>query len=116
MPLMNPPPIENWKDEISKCWPLFSLHLNPGYSFRGGPDSWDVNGALMLTPWSRFWLATEYNFRRSEEKGETHDIVPCLIWKFLPGACCKFGVVLNAASTTGYRDQAGLVMKLSYTF
>jgi len=102
--------------EISKTWEQFSLHLNPGYKFNQGPNTKELNAALLLTPWKHFWPAVEYNYASTGGKGRKHDIVPCFIYKFHPGACWKIGLVINVASTTTYRDRFGLVTKLSYTW
>jgi hypothetical protein len=102
--------------EFSKTWPLFSLHLNPVYALRDGPDSYEVNAAFVFTPCRTLWPAVEYNFESYREKGRSHDIVPCLIWKFHKGWCAKLGTVINVESTKSYRDRLGLVGKLSYTF
>jgi hypothetical protein len=102
--------------EFSKTWPGFSLHLNPVYALRDGPDSYEINGAVLFTPCRTFWPAVEYNYESFRGKGRTHDIVPCFLWKFRRGWCAKLGTVINLESTRTYRDHIGLVGKLSCSF
>lgn len=102
--------------EISKTWPKFSLHLNPVYVLREGPEGYEINAAAVYKPCSTFWPVVEYNFESYRDKGRSADVVPCFIWKFRPGWALKFGTVINVDSTKTYRDHIGLVGKLSYTF
>ena len=110
----------SWKvtTEISKAWPQFSLHLNPGYVFTKdrSADTAEFNAAVIFTPCKTFWPAVEYNFQHNESKGFKHDIVPGIIWKFSPGWSFKIGAVINLDSSTTYRDDLGLVIKLFYCF
>ena len=102
--------------EVSKTWPRFSLHLNPGYRVRRGPDARELNAAVLFTPTKRFWPAVEYNFASVRDGARSHDVVPCFVWKFFPKACWKLGLVFRVDGDTTYRDRLGLVTKLSYTF
>ena len=102
--------------EISKAWPDFSIHLNPGYVFtkERSADAVEFNAALILTPCKTLWPALEYNFEHNESKGFKHDIVPGIIYRFAPGWSFKVGAVINLDSSQTYRDDLGVVAKLFY--
>ena len=104
--------------EISKAWPEFSLHFNPGYTINCGmgPDCLEINAALLFQHWKKFWPGVEYNYLYRVDTDECHDIVPGVIWKYTKGASFKIGAVLNASSTASFRDDVGMVMKVFYRF
>jgi len=102
--------------EISKTWKYFSLHINPGYTFREGSDTTEANAAVLLTPTKRFWPMVEYNFTSFSGGGNSHDIVPGVMWRFYPGACLRVGVVINGHSSMKYRDEVGVAARISYRF
>ncbi len=104
--------------EVSKAWKYFSLHFNPGYTINcgSGPDTEALNGAILFTPYKTLWPAVEYNYHNKDEKGEAHDIIPGIIWKFAKGASIKVGAFINAKSTMTYREEAGVIFKIFYRF
>lgn len=67
--------------ELSKAWPGFSLHFNPGYKIDcgSGPDMEELNGGIIFTPNKKFWPVIEYNYIHQDNKGEAHDILPGFI-------------------------------------
>ncbi|MBN1589551.1 MAG: hypothetical protein JW888_08560 [Pirellulales bacterium] len=104
---------------ISKAWPnKMSLHFNPGYTINCGygPDCSEINVAWLWKRWDKLWPGVEYNYFHKDTKGECHDIVPGVIWKYTKGASFKLGVVLNARSTMAFRDDVGVAMKFFYRF
>lgn len=100
--------------EISKAWEYFSLHFNPGYTWSEDDDAevGEINGAVLLKSYTKFWPAVEYNYLDKEHQGHSHDIVPGFIWKFAPGWSFKVGVPVNIDSTFTDRDRVGIVLKL----
>ena len=102
--------------EISKTWKHFSLHLNPGYTFKEGADVREVNAAVLLTPTKKFWPMVEYNFSSIGGGGDSHDIVPGVMWTFYPGARLRVGAVINCDSSTKYREEVGVAARISYRF
>ncbi|MBN1908109.1 MAG: hypothetical protein JW818_00085 [Pirellulales bacterium] len=95
-----------------------SLHFNPGYTINCGygSDCVEINSAIIWTHWKKLWPAVEYNYYHKYGKGQCHDVVPGVIWKYAKGASFKLGVVINADSTMSYRDDVGMVMKFFYRF
>jgi hypothetical protein len=105
--------------EVSKALnERWSIHFNPGYMINcgGGPDCTEINTALLWKRWKKLWPAVEYNYLYKDGKGECHDVVPGVIWKYTKGSSFKCGVVINGGSTMAYRDDVGLVMKFFHRF
>ena len=102
--------------EVSKAWKAFSLHFNPGYTW-GDDDDYEVgelNGAVILTPTKTLWPAVEYNYYWREGKGHRHDVVPGLIWKFLPSSSFKVALPITVDSSFTDKEEVGLMFKLFY--
>jgi len=102
--------------EVSKTWKYYSVHFNPGYTFQDGSDVREVNAAILLTPTKKFWPMAEYNFTSLGSEGDSHDIVPGIVWRFSGGGSLIVGAVINAHSSMKYRDTLGAAAKISYRF
>ncbi len=101
---------------ISKTWKAFSLHLNPGYTFRKGSDTTEVNAGLLLTPTKTFWPLLEYNFSSLSGGGDSHNLLPGIMWKPFPGGNLRLGPLINLDSSLKYREKLGFAAKFSYRF
>ena len=107
-----------WKitTELSKAWEKWSLHFNPGYQIRDGPDFWEVNAALLVKPCKKLWPVLEYNYIDKDKKGDSHAVVPGFVWKAYPGLSVKLGAIINVDTDLKYKDDLGGVLKVSYCF
>jgi len=104
--------------QVSKAWKRVNLHLMPGYRVcpGDGAETWDMNAGVMSKVTKKVIAGVEYNYIDKGTKGESHDVVPGIIWKFAKGASGKLGVIVNADSSMSYRDRLSAVSKLSYCF
>ena len=104
--------------EVSKAWKRVNLHLMPGYNWcpADGDETWDMNVGAMSKLGRKVIGGVEYNYLNKGTKGDSHDIVPGVIWKFAKGASAKVGVIFNADSSMTYKDSVSAVSKLSYCF
>ena len=102
--------------EFTKTWPSFSLHVNPGYRARTGPDQTEVNVGLLCTRLKKFWFGIEYNYLSEESKGDSHDIVPGCFYKVCKGFGLKAGLAITLDSDRKYRDRVRPVFTLCGNF
>ncbi len=104
--------------EISKAWKDFSLHFNPIYAWNETPNSnWDeINAGTWYTKFAKLWPGMEYNYFHKQGYGQSHDLVPGLLWKLPNNSTFKIGCPINLESTCSYRCRVGVVVKLFKKF
>jgi len=104
--------------EVSKAWKDFSLHFNPGYAWNETPNSnWnEINAGAWYTKFAKLWPGMEYNYFYKQGYGQSHDLVPGLLWKLPNSSTFKIGCPINLESTCQYRSRVGVVVKLFKKF